>query len=235
MTDQGQARPAGWKKDPTGRHFGRYWDGEQWTDNVISAGKVQSLDPMPERPEPSLFPDGQAPRPPSVAVGRPSQKGRRKNGVVVAIRGWPRWAQVAAGIAVILVIAAAASGGDDDETVSAGNQVSTTQATLSDVQVIPLPTDPPPTPAPTVARTTTVPGPKTEFGNGTHRVGVDIAPGTYVAAGGTGCYWERQSVFGGGLDSIIANDLSRGGQVVVTIAASDKGFKTSGCGTWKAG
>ncbi len=88
------------------------------------------------------------------------------------------------------------------------------------------------TPAPT-----TLPGPKTEFTSGTFRVGVDIASGTYVAPGGSGCYWERESVFGGGgSDSIIANDFFPGqGQVVVTIAASDKGFKTSGCGTWKRG
>jgi hypothetical protein len=55
MADQGQqpvARPAGWMKDPSGRHFGRWWDSQQWTENVISAEKVQSIDPC--RPGPSL-------------------------------------------------------------------------------------------------------------------------------------------------------------------------------------
>lgn len=39
-------RPAGWKKDPSRRHYGRYWDGVQWTEYVISAEKVQSVDPV---------------------------------------------------------------------------------------------------------------------------------------------------------------------------------------------
>lgn len=53
MADQGtgRPRPAGWKKDPSGRHFGRWWDGQKWTENVISAEKVQSLDPLPPQPE----------------------------------------------------------------------------------------------------------------------------------------------------------------------------------------
>ena len=37
---------AGWMKDPSGRHFGRYWDGEQWTDHVISAETVPGIDPV---------------------------------------------------------------------------------------------------------------------------------------------------------------------------------------------
>lgn len=72
MADQGQragARPAGWKKDPSGRHYGRWWDGARWTDHVISAEKVQGVDPLPPRPEPRLFPDSQQPpQPPQPAV-----------------------------------------------------------------------------------------------------------------------------------------------------------------------
>ncbi len=68
--DQGQ-KPAGWRKDPTGRHFGRWWDGTQWTENVISAEKVQSTDPMPPKPEPSIF-DGQVPSAPARADERPA-------------------------------------------------------------------------------------------------------------------------------------------------------------------
>lgn len=76
MADQGsdQRRPAGWKKDPSGRHFGRYWDGEGWTEHVISAEKVQSLDPLQPRPEPSLFPDSPpAPSRPPVTPATPAQ------------------------------------------------------------------------------------------------------------------------------------------------------------------
>lgn len=158
-------------------------------------------------------------------------------------RTWRTW-QLLVGMAITLVIGIVAGAGtpDDEKTVSTGAQA--TSSTLSQVQVTqastvprptPAPTAAPTTPAPTPAPTTAAPGPKTEFGNGTYRVGVDIAAGTYSAPGGSGCYWERQSVFGGGgVDAIIANEFAPGGgQVVVTILATDKGFKTSGCGTWR--
>ena len=45
----GQQPAAGWMKDPSGRHFGRYWDGQQWTDHVISAETVPSIDPAGQR------------------------------------------------------------------------------------------------------------------------------------------------------------------------------------------
>lgn len=153
-------------------------------------------------------------------------------------RTWRTWQLLAAaGVSFLLGIGAGASGAEKDETVSATGAPPSTQP-APQVTAAPttptVPATPAPTPAPTVA--TTVAGPKITFADGTHRVGVDIAPGTYVAPGGSPCYWERQSVFGGsGTDAIIANDISRGGQAVVTIEASDKGFKTTGCGTWKPG
>lgn len=77
MADQGpgQQRPAGWKKDPTGRHFGRYWDGSQWTEHVISAEKVQTVDPLPPRPEPGHIPEG-APSPAASGPTRPVEQER---------------------------------------------------------------------------------------------------------------------------------------------------------------
>ncbi|MFL5797305.1 MAG: hypothetical protein ACJ77A_05160 [Actinomycetota bacterium] len=69
------------------------------------------------------------------------------------------------------------------------------------------------------------------FGDGTYRIGSEVSAGTYRASGGSGCYWERLSGFGGGMNDIIAN----GGfspHVVVTIQASDAGFSSSDCGTW---
>jgi dipeptidyl aminopeptidase/acylaminoacyl peptidase len=72
---------------------------------------------------------------------------------------------------------------------------------------------------------------KTSFGEGTFIVGTDIAAGTYRAPGGDGCYWARLSGFSGSLDEIIANDIPTG-SAIVTIKSSDKGFSTSGCGTW---
>lgn len=76
------------------------------------------------------------------------------------------------------------------------------------------------------------PAPATSFGDGTHRVGGDVPAGTYRTMGGTFCYWERLSGFGGSLDEIIANDISSG-PALVTIKASDVGFSSQGCGTWR--
>ena len=68
--------------------------------------------------------------------------------------------------------------------------------------------------------------------SGTVIVNVDIAPGIWRSAGGDGCYWERLTGFSGDLSDIEANDFTTGGPVVVQIAASDKGFSSSRCGTW---
>jgi hypothetical protein len=72
-----------------------------------------------------------------------------------------------------------------------------------------------------------------KFGDGTYRVGKDIAPGTYRARGGNGCYWERLASFSGTLKAILAND-NASGPTVVTILRTDKGFMSSRCGTWTA-
>jgi hypothetical protein len=66
----------------------------------------------------------------------------------------------------------------------------------------------------------------TSFPAGTYIVNVDISPGTYSTPGGSGCYWERLSGF-------IANDLPTG-SAVVTIAPTDRGFKSADCGTFTA-
>ncbi len=97
-------------------------------------------------------------------------------------------------------------------------------------------------PGPTV--TVKVPGPVTTVtaappppavavpGDGTYQVGVDVKPGTYVAAPAASgnCYWARLRS-GDGLDNIIDNGNSSG-QVVVTIKASDKLFESHGCSDW---
>lgn len=73
------------------------------------------------------------------------------------------------------------------------------------------------------------------FGNGTWRVGTDIPAGTYrsINAASASCYWERLRGFGGTLADIIANDID-GGIRLVTIGASDLGFRSNGCATWIA-
>ena len=65
-----------------------------------------------------------------------------------------------------------------------------------------------------------------------YRVGVSLGAGTYVAPGGSGCYWERRSYGGSDFEGIIANDFSTGGRRIVTISASDAYFMTEDCGSW---
>lgn len=69
------------------------------------------------------------------------------------------------------------------------------------------------------------------FGEGMQIIGTDIPAGTYRSLGGSRCFWERLSGFGGTLEEIVANDISSG-PAVVSIAANDKGFNSSRCGTW---
>lgn len=69
-------------------------------------------------------------------------------------------------------------------------------------------------------------------GNGAYLVNADFRAGTYRSTGNDGCYWERASSADGDTRSIIAND-NADGQLIVTISATDKVFKTSRCKVWK--
>jgi hypothetical protein len=92
-------------------------------------------------------------------------------------------------------------------------------------------TSPPVTVTQTV---TTTPTPKIAFPDGTYRVGTDIVSGTYrsTASSSAGCYWERLKGFSGTLDDIIANYLGIS-PTIVTIASTDVGFHSDGCGGWE--
>ena len=64
-------------------------------------------------------------------------------------------------------------------------------------------------------------------------VGTDIQPGNYASAGpveGGACYWKRMADLHGG--DIIDNAFTKKPQVI-TIEATDKAFKTSGCQPWQ--
>ncbi|MFJ8016364.1 hypothetical protein [Streptomyces sp. NPDC096339] len=77
---------------------------------------------------------------------------------------------------------------------------------------------------------------KTAFkGSGTFEVGKDVQPGTYrtTGNGSAGCYWERAKDSSGEADSIISNDNVTGASYV-TIADTDKIFKTNDCKAWEA-
>jgi hypothetical protein len=119
-------------------------------------------------------------------------------------------------------------------------------ASVSKVQVVYSPSAPDvvmgPSPTPTTATTPPPPpvvGPLTQFSDGQYEVGVTggtIQAGKYktsVPESSWGCYWERLKDFDSAFTSIIANDIvSPGTQAIVVIKSSDKGFKSSGCGTW---
>jgi hypothetical protein len=70
------------------------------------------------------------------------------------------------------------------------------------------------------------------FGDGTHRVGEDIQPGTYrTREGSSGCYYARLSGFGGGAEEILSNEVTDAPSIV-TIEPTDAGFQSRRCGTW---
>ncbi len=70
------------------------------------------------------------------------------------------------------------------------------------------------------------------FGDGVHVVGGDIRPGTYrTRSGSSGCYYARLAGFTGSINDVLAND-NTDAPTVVTILPTDRGFKSSGCGTW---
>jgi hypothetical protein len=71
---------------------------------------------------------------------------------------------------------------------------------------------------------------QTEFGDGTYIVGKDIEPGTYKSNDSV-VYWARLKDFSGDLESIHANGVPTGPEIV-EISSSDVGFQTSGGGTW---
>ncbi|KQX57855.1 MULTISPECIES: hypothetical protein [unclassified Streptomyces] len=72
-------------------------------------------------------------------------------------------------------------------------------------------------------------------GDGDFEVGTDAKPGLYRSTGNkdAGCYWERAKNASGDTDSILANDNVTG-TGYVEIKATDKLFKSSGCGKWEA-
>ena len=69
--------------------------------------------------------------------------------------------------------------------------------------------------------------------DGVWLVGAEMTPGTYSAMAEGFCYWARLRGFSGRTsDDLIANGLGDG-RHVVTIAPTDAGFLTRGCGHWQ--
>lgn len=127
-------------------------------------------------------------------------------------------------VLAIIISAATSNSGSAKTTASSATTVPTTttiskSTPISDVK-------PTPTAKPKPAFAT--------FGDGMFQVGKDIQPGTYrTREGSANCYYSRLSGFTGALGEILAND-NTDAPAVVTIAAGDKGFQSTSCGTWTA-
>lgn len=113
------------------------------------------------------------------------------------------------------------------------------EATTTAVPTTLAPTTAAATTAPTTAAATKAAGPLTSFKDGTYEIGTTagmVAPGKYKATvpnDSWNCYWERLRGLSGQFSDIIANgNADPGTPVIVTIAPSDKGFTSNGCGTW---
>lgn len=78
-------------------------------------------------------------------------------------------------------------------------------------------------------------GPRTSFGSGTYRVGIDIPVGRYYSDPVNGCHFQRLRGFGGTPAEVIADGLINfdAGQWIVDLLATDAGFGTdANCNSW---
>jgi hypothetical protein len=85
--------------------------------------------------------------------------------------------------------------------------------------------------APTTTEVVSAPIP----GNGTFRVGTEIAPGTYRSDGPETpqdtCSWSTHSSLGVGSSDIVDGNASTGGQIYAQIPGTVASFETHGCQT----
>lgn len=79
--------------------------------------------------------------------------------------------------------------------------------------------------------------PGTSFPDGQWVIGGDIQPGTYsvtVAAGSSGCTWERNAATDGTASAVLESGTGIAGEaIVVSIKDTDKAFQSKGCGAWQ--
>ena len=77
--------------------------------------------------------------------------------------------------------------------------------------------------------------PRTMFGAGQYRIGLDIPIGRYYSDPSSGCQFQRLRAFGGSLADVIAGQTINfdAGQWIVDLLITDLGFQTnSNCGFW---
>ena len=144
--------------------------------------------------------------PPQPQPWPPPQRDKPRSGIRNALTG--RWAFLAIGFIIGAIIGG--SGNSADTTATPGTPATHTVTVTADTPDAPAPPPPPDVKLPA---------------DGVSMVGVDVAPGTYRAAGEY-CYWARLKGTSGEFGDIIANSNGPG---VVTIAATDKAFESRRC------
>jgi hypothetical protein len=215
MADQHDdaVRAPGWKRDPWRRFAGRYWDGEQWTEHVVTAEKVRALDPVPATPPAAPVPPPPAAAEPALAptvametaTAVSSPTSRPWSTTWSSIRGWPRWAQWTAGIFVLLLLIGAATGGSDEDQDAprsvVGDSVTTltlplaettvpttttlaTTTTAAPTSTTLAPTTVPPTVATTVATTAPATTRATTASTAAPNIQQGVTPGAFCSPGG---------------------------------------------------
>lgn len=127
-------------------------------------------------------------------------------------------------VLAIIISAATSNSGSAKTTASSATTVATTTTISKSTPKSDVKPTPTAKPKPAFA----------SFGDGMFQVGKDIQAGTYrTREGSANCYYSRLSGFTGALGEILAND-NTDAPAVVTIAAGDKGFQSTSCGTWTA-
>jgi hypothetical protein len=182
----------------------------------FNPGQQPPFNPQqPQQPQyqPPFNPAGQPMFTPSQP---PAKKKRSKLGIGCLV--------VIVLIVLIIIISAVNSGNNSAKTDTPAATAVATTTTSKSVQQSDVKPTPTAKPKPAFA----------SFGDGMFQVGKDIKAGTYrTRTGSVNCYYSRLSGFTGALDEILAND-NTSAPAVVTIASSDKGFQSTGCGTWTA-
>jgi Protein of unknown function (DUF2510) len=127
------ARPAGWERDPSGRHEHRYWDGASWTQDVADQG-ITSVDPFdPVGAGETTAPvDPTRPYPAEARSGPSADPSPPRSGPSLALVAGLAAAAIAVIVGVVVLVTAGGDG-DDGGGTTAGGTGSGDDATVSEL------------------------------------------------------------------------------------------------------
>lgn len=118
-------QPAGWYTDPTTQYSYRYWNGQQWTNQVSSGGST-ATDPNPMGDDIAKAPPAPgtaaptAPQPQPATTVQVTQKRGSAFGTIIGV--------VLAIIAIVVLIAVLMNLSGDDDTTGTTAPAATTEA-----------------------------------------------------------------------------------------------------------